>query len=989
MDGKDRETVKRYFKSCQKLLSFQSDDDQEPEAVIDTDSLSLKDPKAGLLNLCLQYAKIQQKVKNLPGISKRPDHDDVQIAVDKSQVNLHNDLIAGDFNEPFYYTHTFLYPIISCITSSSLEFKPNAQEDTPLDILEVIPANTNKNHPHHVMSQTLLNFWREIFLFDTIKLNLSILHPDPQSIDPSLTTGLQLIESPDLSLNSIKSQNMILYKWDDETAPQILQSAFKNLAEGGYLLVTAKDRIKCPQVLEMYRKLGIQDENHKSSAEIIEEAERIGFITTNVQILHKLLPLKGILFRKRKQDLSSIMHRVIEIGVNDAERWFEDLKLFLREPNDERDKRIWLVAKNEGVKYTGISGLIASLRLEEGGERLRSIIDFTADHIDINDPKYAEIIKMDMVHNVFDIETKRWGFYQPTFSNADLPDKTCTEYSYLRSLKQGDMSSLTWVESELKTIYDANNNMMKKGKVVKVNYSALNFRDIMFASGQLDSEAIPGIHPNVAQDSILGLEFAGVDSDDGKRVMGITPYKGLATRVFVEDEEVDFTWPIPENWTLEDAATVPVVYATAFYSLILRGHLAKGESVLIHSGCGGVGLAAIRICLSYGCQVFTTVGSDEKRKYLMDHFPQLTSRHIFNSRDLTFEESVLKETNGEGVDVILNSLSEEKLQASLRCLAQNGRFLEIGKVDFIRNHPLFAHQFDDNRSFHGVLLDALFKYSDHQNLPIKMLQEKKRLKDLVSKGIAEGVVKPLDRTVFDFNRVEDAFRFMASGKHIGKVLIRIQGENNRQVSDHPIPSLRATYFYPDKSYLVLGGLGGFGLELVQWMVQKGARNITISSRRGIRDSYQKYCLVRMKQKGVKVTLTQADVSKESGCREALEECMSSGPVGGIFNVAVVYKDTLFQDQSISQFKEVCAPKAEATRHLDKLSQELCPELDYFLTFSSLSANRGNAGQTNYNYANSMMDSICNERARRGLPALFNPVGCRGRCGNCSRLIQLE
>lgn len=187
------------------------------------------------------------------------------------------------------------------------------------------------------------------------------------------------------------------------------------------------------------------------------------------------------------------------------------------------------------------------------------------------------------------------------------------------------------------------------------------------------------------EDSILGLEFAGRD-EDGNRIMGMVPSKGLATSVVIESR--DFVWSIPAEWTMEEASTVPVVYATAYYALLIRGKLKHGEKVLIHSGSGGVGQAAISICLSMGCQVFTTVGSNEKRQFLMNEFPKLCDNNFSTSRSVEFETHIMKETNGYGVDLVLNSLAEDKLQASLRCLASNGRFLEIGKFDLSQDNAL-------------------------------------------------------------------------------------------------------------------------------------------------------------------------------------------------------------------------------------------------------------------------------------------------------------
>ena len=148
------------------------------------------------------------------------------------------------------------------------------------------------------------------------------------------------------------------------------------------------------------------------------------------------------------------------------------------------------------------------------------------------------------------------------------------------------------------------------------------------------------------------------------------------------------SWIIPDKWTMEDAATVPCVYGTCYYALYIKGKMKKGDKVLIHSGTGGIGQAAIHLALHEDCEVFTTVGTVEKRQFIRETFPSISEDHIGNSRDTSFEQMIMQRTGGRGVDVVLNSLAEEKLQASVRCLANNGRFLEIGKFDMVSNNPL-------------------------------------------------------------------------------------------------------------------------------------------------------------------------------------------------------------------------------------------------------------------------------------------------------------
>lgn len=279
----------------------------------------------------------------------------------------------------------------------------------------------------------------------------------------------------------------------------------------------------------------------------------------------------------------------------------------------------------------------------------------------------------------------------------------------------------------------------------------------MLATGKLSPDAIPGKW--ASRDCMLGMEFSGRDRC-GRRVMGLVPAEGLATSVLLSS---DFLWDVPSSWTLEEAASVPVVYTTAYYSLVVRGRIQRGETVLIHSGSGGVGQAAISIALSLGCRVFTTVGSAEKRAYLQARFPQLDDTSFANSRDTSFEQHVLLHTGGKGVDLVLNSLAEEKLQASVRCLAQHGRFLEIGKFDLSNNHPLGMAIFLKNVTFHGILLDALFEEAN---------DSWREVAALLKAGIRDGVVKPLSAQCFPRPRWKMPSATWLRGNTLAKSLSR-------------------------------------------------------------------------------------------------------------------------------------------------------------------------------------------------------------------------
>lgn len=179
-------------------------------------------------------------------------------------------------------------------------------------------------------------------------------------------------------------------------------------------------------------------------------------------------------------------------------------------------------------------------------------------------------------------------------------------------------------------------------------------------------------------------------------------------------------------------------------------------------------MAAIQIALHYGCTVYTTVGTKEKREFLKNYFPQLTDDHIGNSHDLSFEQFIYSRTNGRGADIVLNSLSEEKLLASVRCLAHGGRFLEIGKYDFANNNLLQLLLLNKDATFYGIVLD------DSQ---FNLTFQGQSLYKIIKNHITDGAIKPLPTTKFGKDEVEKAFRYMTTGKHIGKVLIEVRKEN--------------------------------------------------------------------------------------------------------------------------------------------------------------------------------------------------------------------
>lgn len=755
-----------------------------------------------------------------------------------------------------------------------------------------------------------------------------------------------------------------------------LDFTYQSLKPNGFLLAVFHRETESERNF-LAKLLGLQYSNENDPKEFITLAQRFGLrlIARRDDNLTSCL----LLFRKINESLNIELNKFIHIHHSNPNEWIELLKRELIEVQKKSDNhRIWLIADDHPAN--GVVGLMKCLRLESGGQRLRCLLSSsfknTSETLTISDAdeNFKTILQNDLLINVY-----RDGQFG-TFIHLDINNDNFveTEHAFLNVATKGDLSSLRWYESDHKYWREWSVETQKKnGNLFTVYYAPLNFRDIMLASGKLPPDALPG--DLALQDCILGLEFSGRD-EKGQRMMGMVEAKGLATSVLLKN--TDLLWPIPEDWPMDKASTVPVAYSTAYYALCVRGNLEPGETVLIHSGSGGVGQAAISICLHMKCKVFTTVGSEEKKEYLKQRFPQLDEKSFANSRDASFEQHILRETDGRGVDVVLNSLSEEKLQASVRCLAQHGRFLEIGKYDLSQNNPLGMAAFLKNITFHGILLDSLLDDGNDKSV----IKDRQMVAKLVFDGIKSGAVQPLNCNLFDMNDCELAFRFMASGKHIGKVVLRIRDEeleDSKSLIKPEIKQVKAlarTIFLPNKTYIIVGGLGGFGLELARWMIEKGAEKIILTSRTGPKNAYQHYCMQYFEQKKIIVKISTANIVKKEETLRLLKEASLLGPVGGIFNLAMVLNDALFENLTPEDFQVVCASKVDGTMNLDRESRQHCPELDYFVCFSSISCGRGNVGQSNYGFANSSMERICEIRRSQGLHGLAIQWGAIGDVG---------
>ncbi|XP_021703368.1 fatty acid synthase [Aedes aegypti] len=732
------------------------------------------------------------------------------------------------------------------------------------------------------------------------------------------------LEYVTVKVEKLSDQSNLLFLITDSnwSEPNFLQDAVGRLVDGGFIIVREKltfklDDLDVPEELNMVASFRVDQEE------------------TFICLQRKI---KGF------NDTPA----VIQVDSSDLS-WLAVLKQAVKV------RPVILFSQNDSV--SGVIGLVNCIRKEPKMQTVRCVLidDHNAPEFSLSDPFYKNQLELGMAINV--LRNGVWGSYRHALISKKPKTEPVSKHCYANSLTKGDLSSMMWFTG-------AFNEWDVVPNKVKVSYCTLNFRDVMVATGRLSSDV--SSFSRLEEECELGYEYAGV-TEDGRRVIGVVPSGALSTMV---DADPSLAWTIPDSWSLQDACTIPIVYNTVLTAFNISANVKKGQSVLIHAGSGGIGLAAINIALAYGMEVFTTVGSDEKVSYLLNEYPSLKRENIGNSRDLSFEQMIKLRTNGRGVDYVLNSLAEEKLQASVRCLAKGGHFLEIGKYDMARDSQLSLELFKKGISFTSVMLDSAIR--DKRNLKLS-------LHKLLNDAIKSGIVKPLKTNVFDAADLEKAMRFLASGKHMGKIVIKVR-ENENDAETLPITYFPHVFCNPDQVYVIVGGLGGFGLELADWLILRGCRKLVLSSSRGITKPYQEYRIKIWNSYGVHTHICTADVTTMDGCRVLLKEASRFGSVTAVYNLAVQLRDAILENQTVEKFVECMAPKATATEYLDKVSREMCPHLKHFIVFSSVSCGRGNAGQSNYGMANSVMERIIERRNTDGLPAKAIQWGAIGEVG---------
>ncbi len=495
---------------------------------------------------------------------------------------------------------------------------------------------------------------------------------------------------------------------------------------------------------------------------------------------------------------------------------------------------------------------------------------------------------------------------------------------------------------------------------VAVTASSINFADVLNAFGRYQS--LDNILP------ALGTDFAGVvtavgpdvtNHKVGDHVGGMSPNGCWATFVTCDAR---LATTLPDGLTDAQAAAVTTAHATAWYGLNDLARIKAGDKVLIHSGTGGVGQAAIAIARAAGAEIFATAGNEARRQLLRD----MGIEHVYDSRTVDFADQIRRDTDGYGVDIVLNSVTGAAQLAGIKLLALGGRFVEIGKRDIYGDTKLGLFPFRRNLAFWGVDL-GLMSVSHPQQVS-EILSNVYRL-------TAEGVLPMPESTHYPLAEAATAIRVMSAAEHTGKLILDIPQAGRSSVV---LPPEQAPVFRKDGSYIITGGLGGLGLFLAEKMAAAGAGRIVLTSRsEPSQKALETIELVRAI--GSDVIVECGDIAQADVAQRLVATATATGlPLRGVLHAAAVVEDATLTNITDELIDRDWAPKVYGAWNLHEATASA--DLDWFCSFSSAAALLGSPGQGAYAAANSWLDAFTHWRRAHGLPATAIAWGAWGEIG---------
>ncbi|KAL8700930.1 MAG: hypothetical protein Q9224_000732 [Gallowayella concinna] len=670
------------------------------------------------------------------------------------------------------------------------------------------------------------------------------------------------------------------------------------------------------------------------------------------------------------QDVISLLDESAPFFENTSETRFQALQQILANLGDSG--LLWVTRPSQmqcnDPRYAQVIGAARSIRNEDfldfatcEVDNLESSLDTVVDVLThFQTRQEDEVFKPDCEYAIFNGTVYTPRIYPFSFEDEFISESRPDSRVSLEVEKPGRLSSLRWVSREAKELVE---NQVE----VEVFAAGLSYKDVSEVLG----------HTSYAEGG-MGMDSSGVISRVGPEVRDLAVGDrvmclgagNFASHVVTPEALCE---RIPHTLSFEEAATMPVAYATAMAAFYDIGNLRPRQSVLIHSACGGVGMAALQLAQMMGAEIYATVGSEEKVQYLMANFGLPESR-IFNSRDASFVEGIKRVTNGEGVDLALNLLSGDLLHATSECVAEFGKMIELGERDLIAAGKLDLKSFLGGRSYSGVSLDALM--ARRQPMVKGFLQSTIRY-------LKDGHITPLGpRLVFDASNAEEAFRHMEKGEHMGKIVLTMRdADGSFKIGSNSIRAADRVKVDGTASYLLAGGLGGIATVVARHLVENGARRLVCLSRNPGSKPEDVDTIKELESMGCEVILVKGNLIDKNDILKAVGQAPN---LKGILHAPMLLADESFGKMTLEQWNKVSDPKVKGAWYLHEATVEAGIELDFFVFLSSMSGLNGQPGQSNYAGANTFLDAFTQYRNNMGLVASSIDIGAVADMGYAAR-----